>query len=95
VGGASRRDFREVSFKVKGTLDAPSLEDISVSRRETVSPFPSPRRPKNKNTNEQVRITLSFPVVPRRFQRGCGKSGAAAVLEQMIKQIIKPGESSE
>lgn len=97
VGGASRKDFREVSFKVKGTLDNPSLEDISVSRRETVSPIPvSPGDPKDKNTNEQIRITLSFPVGP-----GGGTSDDVSdqvqqqLLEQMIKQIIKPGESTE
>lgn len=97
VGGASRRDFREVSFKVKGTLDAPSLEDISVSRRETVSPIPvSPGDPKNKNINEQVRITLSFPVGPGGgSSEDVGNQVQQQILEQMIKQIIKPGESSE
>ena len=97
VSGASRKDFREVSFKVKGTLDAPSLEDISVSRRETVSPIPvSPGDPKNKNTNEQVRITLSFPVGPGGgSSEDVGDQVQQQILEQMIKQIIKPGESSE
>jgi len=103
VGGTARRDFRQVSFKVKGPLEDPVISDLSVSGKiktglnpplvpgEVTGPT-NGSGPKGQSGSD-ISLTLSFPT---------GKGSAVSddvegqlqqqLLEILLKQVI-PGDA--
>ena len=90
LGGMSVRDFRETSFNLKGTWDAPVLTDLKVTAPATPASIP---RPNGSGKNEtQIKITVEIPT-------GEGKDTSTStedqvkkqLLENIMKQIIRPG----
>lgn len=91
VGGMAVRDFRETSFNLKGTWDAPEMLDLKVSSGS--APLTIPRANGSSGKNEtQIKITVEIPT-------GSGSDTSASteeqvkkqLLENIMKSIIKPG----
>jgi len=90
LGGMSVRDFRETSFNLRGTWDAPLLTDLKVTSAAAPASIP---RPNGSGKNEtQIKITVEIPT-------GEGKDTSTStedqvkkqLLENIMKQIIRPG----
>jgi translocation and assembly module TamB len=90
LGGMSVRDFRETSFNLRGTWDAPVLTDLKVTSPAAPASIP---RPNGSGKNETtIKITVEIPT-------GEGKDTSAStedqvkkqLLENIMKQIIRPG----
>ena len=95
LGGMSVKDFRETSFNVKGTWDSPLLTDIKVTSNSPAASFSRPNGSSGKDETK-IKITLEIPT-------GEGKNTSPStedqmkkqLLENIMKQIIRPGESSQ
>jgi translocation and assembly module TamB len=95
LGGMSVKDFRETSFNVKGTWDSPLLTDIKVTSNTPAASFSRPNGSSGKDETK-IKITLEIPT-------GEGKDTSPStedqmkkqLLENIMKQIIRPGESSQ
>jgi len=90
LGGMSVRDFRETSFNLRGTWDAPVLTDLKVTSPAAPASIP---RPNGSGKNETtIKITVEIPT-------GEGKDTSTStedqvkkqLLENIMKQIIRPG----
>ncbi len=96
VGGySSIRDFREASFTLSGTWNNIKMYDLKVSQPaySTSISSPSPLDEKRTEDEDEIKIKLSFPT-------GEGKDSSLTpgeqvkkqIMENLLKQIIKPGE---
>lgn len=98
LGGAARRDFQEVSFNLKGPWRKPTIGDLKVIRHQKESPIPvSPSDPAEKPDQDQMRITITVPTGEggSRTSEDPGTQIGDQLLEQIIKQILKPGNGGE
>lgn len=104
VGSMTRRDFRQVSFKIQGTLENPVLADLSVSGKNKVNLSPptipgetadstSNTGEKSSQTSDKFSLTLSFPTGKGAPQSDdMGGQLQEQILEQLLKRVI-PGVS--
>jgi len=98
LGGAARRDFQEVSFNLKGPWRKPTIGDLKVIRHQKESPIPvSPSDPAEKPDQDLMRITITVPTGEggSRTSEDPGTQIGDQLLEQIIKQILKPGNGGE
>ncbi len=87
-GGLSRNDFREISFSLKGTMEEPKLENLSIAAKQKAFMM----NPLEKDSGEKTpdfQISLSFPVGKG---RKTSDDLSEQILEQVIKQVIPLGE---
>lgn len=94
LGGMSVRDFRETTFNLKGSWETPVLTDMKVKSTET--PAAIPRSESSDNSETKITISVEIPT-------GEGKDTGAStedqvkkqLLENIMKQIIRPGTTDE
>ncbi len=94
LGGATRRDFQEVSFNLKGPWRKPTIGDLKVIQHPKESPIPtSPSDPTGKQDQDNVRITITIPTGEgeSKTSEDAGSQIGDQLLEQIIRQILKPG----
>lgn len=93
LGGATRREFQEVSFNLKGPWRKPTIGDLKVVQRPKESPIPtSPSDPSGKEDRDDFRITITIPT-GEGGSKSSGDTGSQIkdqLLEQVIRQILKP-----
>jgi len=97
LGGATRRDFQEVSFDLKGPWRKPTIGNLKVIQHPKESPIPtSPSDPSGKQDLDQMRITITVPTGEggSRTSEDPGTQIGDQLLEQIIKQILKPGNGN-
>jgi translocation and assembly module TamB len=98
LGGATRRDFQEVSFNLKGPWRKPTIGDLKVIQHPKESPIPtSPSDPTRESDEENMRITITIPTGEggSKSSEDAGSQIKDQLLEQIIKQILKPGNGNE
>jgi len=87
-GGLSRNDFREISFSLKGTMEEPKLEDLSIAAKQKAFMI-NPLEKDNGEKTPDFQLSLSFPVGKG---RKTSDDLSEQILEQVIKQVIPLGE---
>ncbi len=99
VGGYSVRDFRETSFTLAGTWNDMKMYDLKVSQpiQSTPIPFDSTfSDEKEKEKVDDIKIKLSFPTGEGKDNSlSPGEQVKKQLMENLLKQIIKPGESGD
>ena len=94
LGGMSVRDFRETTFNLKGSWESPALTDLKVKSNQM--PAQIPRSGPSNNGETKIKIAVEIPT-------GEGKDTGAStedqvkkqLLENIMKQIIRPGTPDE
>ncbi len=97
LGGATRRDFQEVSFNLTGPWRKPTIGDLKVIQHPKENPIPvSPSDPSESTDPLDVRISITIPVGPGGTKESddAGTQIKDQLLEQAIKQILQPGNGS-
>lgn len=97
LGGATRRDFQEVSFNLKGPWRKPTIGDLKVIKHPKESPIPtSPSDPEEKDQLDNIRITITIPTGEggTKTSEDAGSQIKDQLLEQVIRQILKPGNGN-
>jgi hypothetical protein len=85
VKGFAKKDFRDVSFNLKGSLGKPTLTDLKIERsilKET-SPIPAEASDSKNVDNTDFRIQIRIPVGP-----GAGNGDSPGISDQIMEQTI-------
>ncbi len=98
-GYYSVRDFREASFTLEGTWDNLKMYDLKVSQPVQKSPIPTDSsftREKRDDEIDDITIKLSFPTGEGKDSSlSPGEQVKKQLMENLLKQIIKPEEIEE
>ncbi|MDI9369781.1 MAG: hypothetical protein QM446_02520 [Synergistota bacterium] len=80
IGGMTSRDFRETTFNLRGSWDAPEMTDLKIASENTpaVIPFSNAGR----DNDNKIRITIEVPT-------GAGSDTTTSPEEQVKKQLIE------
>ncbi|WP_352426237.1 hypothetical protein [Aminomonas paucivorans] len=94
VGGFTRKDFRDVSFRIRGTLDDPKLSELKIARPQKTSPIPESPGQKNKPKQEDgIRIRIEIPLGEGLVSDdSLGSQIQDQILQNAVRMILRPGD---
>ncbi len=82
VGGMSNQDFRDISFRLRGSWDKPSISDVKISSPQNTGTTPQATTdPGQTQQDNQNKVKISVPT-------GEGATGSGDNLEDQLKQQI-------
>ena len=94
VGGFARKDFRDVSFRIRGTLENPKISELKVARNQKTLSIPETGGSKNRTRPEDgVRIRIEVPLGEGlASDDNLGSQLQEQLLQNAVRLILRPGE---